>query len=72
MLCDYDREYDTARFEYSRGSGSERISYITDSDGDLNVFHVGHDGGELWLYGYDGRPGYFWGSVCRFVFVRRK
>ena len=71
MLCDYDREYDTARFEYSRGSGSERISYITDSDGDLNVFHVEHDNDELWLNGNNGHPDNFWNSDYRFVFVRR-
>ncbi len=45
--------------------------YITDSDGDLNVFHVEHDNDELWLNGNNGHPDNFWGSVSRFVFVRR-
>ena len=47
------------------------MNAITDSDGDLNVFHVEHDNDELWLFGNNGHPDNFWGSVSRFVFVRR-
>ena len=43
---------------------------ITDSDGRLHVFGVGHDNDERWLSGYYGSPGHFWGAAHRFVFVR--
>ncbi|MEI8339074.1 MAG: hypothetical protein WCF94_00210 [bacterium] len=46
---------------------------ITDSDGDLEVFHVecGDDGG-LWLSSYYGHAGRFYNADHRFVFLRRK
>ena len=40
------------------------------SDGCLRVFDVWHDGRGLWLDGYYGRPGYFWGPGSQWVFVR--
>ena len=43
---------------------------ITDSDGILGVFYVERDGHDLWLGGYDGRPGCFWHGCYRWVFVR--
>jgi len=45
---------------------------IAGSGGDLHVFDVEHDLGELWLFGSHGHPEYFWDSAYRFVFVRRK
>ncbi len=45
---------------------------ITDSDGDLNLFHVGHGDGVRWLDADYGDPGYFWRGGGRFVFLRRK
>ena len=45
---------------------------ITDSDGDLSLFYVGHDGDERWLSASHGYPGDFWCGHFRFVFLRRK
>ena len=43
---------------------------ISVSDGDLSIFHVGHDDGDLWLDGRHGDPDHFWYGLDRFVFVR--
>lgn len=43
---------------------------ITDSDGDLHVFSVGHGSVGRWLDGYGGGPDRFWHAGNRFVFVR--
>ena len=45
---------------------------ITDSDGNLGIFSVEHDGGGLWLNGSNGLSGNFWGAYNRFVFRLRK
>lgn len=45
---------------------------ITDSDGNLKLFGVRHDGHGLWLYGSYGEPDYVWNSDTRFVFACRK
>ena len=45
---------------------------ITDSDGYLYVFDVGHGGDGLWLYGHGGRPDRLWHDGFRWVFLRRK
>ena len=45
---------------------------ITDSDGDLFIFLVVHDDGDLWLGSNYGPSGYFWGADDRFVFRLRK
>ncbi|MEK7185229.1 MAG: hypothetical protein AAB726_01265 [Patescibacteria group bacterium] len=45
---------------------------IADSHGDLSVFGIEHDDGELWLGAHDGDPGDVWDADDRFVFVRRK
>lgn len=45
--------------------------YITDSDGNLNVFNVEHDDDKLWLNSDNGNPDNFWNGSNRFVFVRR-
>lgn len=42
---------------------------ITDSDGHLGLFDVGHDGGGLWLDSYCGSPDDFWPGLHRFGFV---
>jgi hypothetical protein len=56
-------------------SGEELIMAmepIKDSDGDLYLFSVGHDGDDRWLLADYGRPDDFWNADNRFVFVRRK
>lgn len=45
---------------------------ITDSDGILRIFYVGHGDGDLWLSGYDGDSVNFWSASRRFVFRLRK
>ncbi len=45
---------------------------ITDSDGDLNIFRVGHGDDGLWLNGRNGYSDYFWYALDRFVFRLRK
>ncbi len=45
---------------------------ITDSFGNLSIFHVGHDDDVLWLYGYYGYSVPFWSAYYRFVFRLRK
>ena len=45
---------------------------ITDSDGDLSLLYVEHDGGGRWLRADYGHPGNVWSGYCRFVFLRRK
>lgn len=43
---------------------------IRDSDGDLNVFCVGHGDGGIWLGGYCDSPDDVWYADNRWVFVR--
>ena len=45
---------------------------ITDSDGNLHIFRVAHDGDGLWLDGNDGHADDFWPGRLRFVFRLRK
>ncbi len=45
---------------------------ITDSDGILGIFDVGHGGDDLWLYGHYGYSVSFWSADYRFVFRLRK
>lgn len=45
---------------------------IAVSDGNLDLFYVGHVDGGRWLDANSGRPGRFWGGRDRFVFLRRK
>lgn len=45
---------------------------ITDSDGSLDLFGVGHGGDARWLSAYNGGPDVFWDGYDRFVFLRRK
>ena len=56
--------------EYSMGSGTGGILYISDSDGNLNIFKVEHNDNDLWLNGNNGNPDNFWNDNNRFVFVR--
>ena len=58
--------------EHSRGGGTEDTLYITDSDGDLNVFNVEHDNDECWLNGNNGHPDNFWNGGNRWLFLRSK
>jgi hypothetical protein len=44
---------------------------ISGSDGFLDVFDVGRDGGDLWLDGSGGRADGFWDGCGRWVFVRK-
>lgn len=56
----------------SRDGGSDGSLYITDSDGDLNVFNVErNDDGKQWLNGNNGNPDNFWNGNNRWVFLRR-
>jgi hypothetical protein len=58
--------------EYSRGGGIGGALYITDSDGNWNVFNVKrNDDGELWLNTNNGNPDNIWNADNRFVFRRR-
>ncbi|HEY9586269.1 MAG TPA: hypothetical protein VJJ27_01345 [Candidatus Paceibacterota bacterium] len=45
---------------------------IADSDGDLGVFDLGHDGNGVWLNRHRGHPDSGWDAGNRFLFVRRK
>jgi hypothetical protein len=45
---------------------------IRDSDGDLDVFSVGHGEDGRWLDSYCGEPDFFWDAGLRFVFRLRK
>lgn len=45
---------------------------ITDSDGCLRVFRVGHGESGQWLDSYAGHPRNFWDEHSRWVFARRK
>ena len=45
---------------------------IKNSDGVLDMFVVGRDGGDLWLSANCGHPDGHWYADSRFVFVRRK
>ena len=48
----------------------EDALYITDSDGDLNVFNVRQNDSGLWLNTNYGNPDNFWNGNNYFVFVR--
>ena len=52
------------------GSGIGDALYISDSDGNLNIFKVEHDDDDLWLNGNNGNSDNFWNDNNRFVFVR--
>ena len=57
--------------EYSRGGDIESTLYITDSDGNLNVFNVKrNDDGKLWLNANNGNPDNVWNGNNRWVFLR--
>jgi len=43
---------------------------IKNSDGDLSVFRVDRDGGDLWLGTSYDNPDDVWGFDCRWVFAR--
>jgi len=45
--------------------------YISDSDGNLNVFNVEHDNDGRWLNSDNGNSDNFWSGGNRFVFARR-
>jgi len=45
---------------------------IADSDGNPDIFTVGHDDVDLWLRGFDGDADRFWIAGNRFVFRLRK
>ena len=45
---------------------------IAGSHGYPDVFNVGHDGKDLWLYAFYGNPENRWAADSRWVFLRRK
>jgi hypothetical protein len=49
----------------------EPITGSAGSDGDLRVFGVARDSGDVWLNANYGNPDNFWNADNRFVFVRR-
>lgn len=51
------------------GGGLDGLSYINDSDGDLNVFNVEHDDNGMWLNTNWFNPQNTWNDDNRFVFV---
>ncbi|OGZ24222.1 MAG: hypothetical protein A2896_00010 [Candidatus Nealsonbacteria bacterium RIFCSPLOWO2_01_FULL_43_32] len=55
--------------EYSGGSGLEDALYITDSDGNLNVFSVKRDDSELWLNSNWSNPDNVWNPDNHLAFV---
>ncbi len=46
--------------EYSKDGGIEDVLYITDSDGDPNVFNVNRNDSELWLNANHAHSGNLW------------
>ena len=52
------------------GSDKGGTLYITDSDGNLNIFKVDYDNDDRWLNGNNGNPDNFWNGNNRFVFVQ--
>ena len=56
--------------EHSTDGGMDGLSYITDSDGNLNVFNVERDHDEQWLNTNWFNPQNTWDDDNRFVFVR--
>ncbi len=56
----------------SRGGGKDSILYVTDSNGNLNVFNVEHNDDGLWLNTNYANPDDYWNGDNRWVFRRRK
>ena len=56
--------------EYSTDGDIDGLPYITDSDGNLNVFNVEHDNDEQWLNTNWFNPRNVWNDDNQFVFVR--
>jgi len=56
--------------EYSRGSGKDGVLYITDSDGNLNVFNVKRNDDGLWLNANYANPDNHWNGDNLWVFRR--
>ncbi len=52
----------------SRGGGIDGALYITDSDGNLNVFNVECNDNGLWLNSNNGNPDNFWNGNNRWLF----
>ena len=55
--------------EYSTDGGIDGLSYITDSDGNLNVFNVERDDNDQWLNTNWFNPRNTWNDDNHFVFV---
>ncbi|MBI4117207.1 MAG: hypothetical protein HY451_00740 [Parcubacteria group bacterium] len=58
--------------EHSTDGGIGGLPYITDSDGNLNVFNVEHDDNGQWLNTNWFNPQNTWNDDNRFVFVRSR
>lgn len=56
--------------EYSKDGGTEDVLYITDSDGDPNVFNVDCNDSELWLNANYANPGNVWNPDDLWLFCR--
>src|ERR1700733_14301561 len=54
------------------GSGFDGVAYITDSDGNPNVFNVERDEDGLWLNNNFAKPTNKWNPENKFLFRLRK
>lgn len=54
------------------GGGIGSLLYITDSNGNPNVFNVEHNSDEHWLNANNGNADNFWNPDNVWVFGRRK
>ncbi len=55
--------------EYSKDGGMGGVLYITDSDGNLNVFEMERNSDGSWLNGNNGNPDNFWNADNQWVFL---
>ena len=55
--------------EHSTGSGLGGVPYITDEDGNSNLFNLNRDEDALWLNANWSNPDNFWNPDNTFVFV---
>lgn len=58
--------------EYSKDGDKDGILYITDLDGNLNVFNVEHDDDGRWLNTNWFNPQNVWNPHDRWVFARSR
>ena len=57
-------------WEHSKSGGADGVLYITDLDGNLNVFETERNSDGLWFNGNNGNPDNFWNDDNQWVFLR--